>query len=83
VNNTSSIVYIGSSGNLNKRIKTYLNGYGRTNSMREFIKGNSLNIRFQKTHAYRAAEARIIHAFVKEFGQLPLLNKVKPSIKVG
>ncbi len=60
-----------------------MNGYGHTNSMREFIQGHPLNIRFQKIYDYRAAEARFIHAFVKEFGQLPLLNKVKPSIKIG
>lgn len=83
VNSTSSIVYIGSSGNLNNRIKTYLYGYGHTTSIREYIKDHSMTIRFQKIHAYRATEARIIHAFVEEFGELPFLNKVKPGIEIG
>jgi len=80
-NAKSSIIYIGSSRNLNKRIKVYLNGYGHTNHMREFIETHSLNICFLETIDYRKAEARLIHNFVAQYGELPLLNMVKPKIK--
>jgi hypothetical protein len=49
--------------------------------MREFIETHPLSIRYRKTNDYRTAEAQLIHDFVEQYGELPLLNKVKPRIE--
>ena len=82
VNNQSSIVYIGQSKNLKNRVLVYLNGYAHTEDIKQFVKNNPLHIRYHKTSDHKAIEARLIHDFVGIFEELPLLNLLKPRMKM-
>lgn len=76
----SGIVYIGSTKNLKKRLAAYFNGFGHTDTIKRFIKKHPLKFCYCNTADFKAVEARLIHYFKENMGELPLLNKLKPRI---
>lgn len=77
----SSIVYYGSTVNMQKRLSAYINGHGHTDEIRRFVSGHYLNIRYLKSAKHKEFEARLIADFEESNGGLPLLNSVRPKIK--
>lgn len=72
---TTKIVYIGSSKNIKKRLKTYTEKYAHTKEIQNFIKnGDNIYFRVAKSLEYRLFERKIIDNFIYLHGSLPKLN---------
>ncbi|MBC8147903.1 MAG: hypothetical protein H8E98_07975 [Bacteroidetes bacterium] len=65
---------------MKNRLKSYLDGYGHTALIQKYLRKNRVTFRFVKTQNHKMIEAQLIHQFEKEFGELPLLNVVRPKI---
>ncbi|MBF0624138.1 MAG: hypothetical protein HQL82_04965 [Magnetococcales bacterium] len=77
----SSVVYIGASGRMRKRLLTHFNGRAHSEKLRTAISNERLNIRWTRVKDHPTFEAYLIHGFLAEFGDLPLLNSLKPNMK--
>lgn len=71
----NKVIYIGSSNNLKKRLKTYTSKTAHTNDIKNFIKDNEkIYFRIIKTFDYQEHEKELIDAFINLYGDLPRLN---------
>lgn len=75
----SPIIYIGATNNLRERLQTYINGYGHTLDIRNFILSEKLNYRYLLTNRQRETESHLINSFFFAMGELPSLNRLKPA----
>ncbi len=72
----NSILYIGSSKNIKKRLWTYTSEYAHTEQIRNFLEKNEdVYFRIIKTLDYKEFEMHFINAFIDMNGELPKLNK--------
>ncbi|MCT7588525.1 GIY-YIG nuclease family protein [Aliarcobacter butzleri] len=71
----NKVIYIGSSNNLKKRLKTYTSKTAHTNDIKNFIKDNEkIYFRIIKTFDYQEHEKELIDTFINLYGDLPRLN---------
>ncbi|RBQ32131.1 hypothetical protein CRU92_04950 [Arcobacter sp. FW59] len=71
----NKVIYIGSSKNLKKRLKTYTTKYVHIEEIKNILeKGDVLYFRFFKSFEYRDFERKIINHFIYFYGDLPKLN---------
>ena len=71
----SRTVYIGSTNNLRKRLTEYIDNYGHTHKIRDFILKNKIYFRFVRSESYRDLEKDVLDAFYETYGNYPLLNR--------
>lgn len=72
----NKIIYIGSSSNIKKRLKTYTSKFAHTKDIRNFLKENvDIYFRIIKSLNYKEFEKTFINDFIDMHGDLPKLNK--------
>lgn len=72
----NKIIYIGSSSNIKKRLKTYTSKFAHSKVIRNFIKENvDIYFRIIKSLNYKDFEKTFINDFIDMHGDLPKLNK--------
>ncbi|HIJ22857.1 MAG: hypothetical protein HON68_02650 [Gammaproteobacteria bacterium] len=75
----SATCYIGSSIQFCKRMQHYLGGRAQTNSLRCAIH-NGVMVRWRYIEHCRVAEAKMIHSFIRHYGERPRHNRVTPAL---
>jgi hypothetical protein len=71
----NKIIYIGSSSDIKKRLKTYTFKYAHTKNIKEFIKENkNIYFRIIRTLNHKEFERKLINSFINIHGDLPKLN---------
>lgn len=71
----NKVIYIGSSNNIKKRLKTYTFKYAHTKNIKEFIKENkNIYFRIIRTLNHKEFERKLINSFINIHGDLPKLN---------
>ena len=74
------IFYIGSGGNLRKRLFSHLNPSSKNGRVKEFIKEKNCAFRYvQLPQGWEGEERRFYNLFVATFGDSPLCNRVSPK----
>ncbi|WP_257110083.1 GIY-YIG nuclease family protein [Aliarcobacter trophiarum] len=72
---TNKVIYIGSSKDIKKRLRTYITKYAHISEIKNLINnGDRLYFRFVKILEYRDFERKIINHFIYLHGELPKLN---------
>lgn len=76
VNCLSSILYIGASKNIRKRLMSYCGTNGKNEVLKEFTKGSDIFVRYCLTENYLQLEKHLLRCFNKTYGRLPKANKL-------
>jgi excinuclease UvrABC nuclease subunit len=72
-NSSGDVVYIGSSNDIQRRLKEHL-GENTTTC----IKQNAKSYRIEYTSSYVSRERELIDQFIAAYGRLPRCNSVRP-----
>jgi len=76
------IFYIGSGGNLRKRLLSHLNPSSKNGGIKKFIKEKGCAFRYvQLPQGWEGDEKRFYNLFIATFGGSPLRNRVSPKEK--
>jgi hypothetical protein len=75
-NQRSNVIYIGSSGNLRKRIGSYSGNSLKNDCLKKIINENDMVARFCLTGDYRAKEKELLKKFKDLHGALPKANRL-------
>lgn len=75
-NYRSSVVYIGSSKNLRKRIAGYSGNRLKNSRLNKFINDYDVFLRFCLTENYILVEKRLLKSFKNKYGELPKANSL-------
>ena len=81
-NGKTPVIYIGSTGNIKKRLKDHLGKNTKNGRIRDFLKNHECffrYIRFSKD--WNKEEARMYQLFYSTYGAQPKCNRIKPGRK--
>jgi excinuclease UvrABC nuclease subunit len=70
----SNIIYIGMSGNIKQRLKSYANKHAHTLKMQKVLYTKIIYYQYIKIDYPDQLEEELLKLFKKEYGQLPYLN---------
>lgn len=70
----SNTIYIGSSQDIRKRMRSYLFGDGHTQKIQSYLQKHTISFRFIQSTEHKILEKDIFNAFKALYGNSPLLN---------
>ena len=73
------IIYIGSSNDMNKRIKEHLRGFSNNQMLQRLVSDGAARVRFQVIQQdWRSTERKLYQTYLDTFGEPPLCNRISP-----
>lgn len=76
---TASIIYVGSTRDLHKRLGDHLRGYSGNPRLRKFVLAAAVSFRYRVvTEGWREGERAVYAAFRATFGAPPVANRMSP-----
>ena len=73
------IIYIGSTGNIRKRLREHLGKNGKNGHIRDFLKKGGCSFRYmQLSKDWKEEEKRLYNLFHTTYGAPPRCNRVRP-----
>lgn len=73
------IIYIGSSNDMNKRIKEHLRGFSNNLILQQLVSDGTARVRFQIIQQdWRSTERKLYQTYLDTFGESPLCNRISP-----
>lgn len=79
-NGTAPVIYVGSTGNIKKRLRDHLRKNNKNGRIREFLKNYECSFRYIRFSAgWRRKERELYELFVAAYGSAPKCNRLKPG----
>lgn len=79
-NGKTPVIYIGSTGNIKKRLKDHLGKNTKNGRIRDFLKNHECSFRYiQFSKNWKQEEARLYQLFYSTYGAQPKCNRIKPG----
>ena len=81
-NGKTPVIYIGSTGNIKKRLKDHLGKNTKNGRIRDFLKNHECSFRYIQFYKdWEQEEARMYQLFFSTYGAQPKCNRIKPGRK--
>jgi len=79
-NGKTPVIYIGSTGNIKKRLRDHLGKNTKNGRIRDFLKNHECSFRYiQFSKNWKEEEARMYQLFFSTYGAQPKCNRIKPG----
>jgi len=81
-NGKTAVIYIGSTGNIKKRLRDHLGKNTKNGSIKDFLNNHECSFRYiQFSKEWMEEEIRMYQLFISTYGAQPKCNKIKPGRK--